>query len=112
MMEMEKEIKQVLLKIAWSTIAACRDEPIRLSFEKGDSEVVRYRRQGSSARAILASAELMARTIQYGMADADIDTQMGAIDALCYGVKRLLKDNAIEVVQEREEENDAETDTD
>lgn len=107
---MEKEIEQALLKIAWGMMVKCHDKPIRLSFEKGDSEVLRYEKYGDSIRAVLASAELMAQTIRCGMADASIDTQMGAVDVLCYGVKRLLKDNAIEVVWE--EKDDAETDTD
>lgn len=108
--EIEQALGQILLRLGWGIMVKCHDEPIRLSFEKGDSKELRYEKQGSSDRAILASAELMAQTIRCEMADADIDTQMGAIDVLCYGVKRLLKDNAIEVV--REEKYDAEADTD
>lgn len=108
----EKEIEQALLKIAWGMMAECHDEPIRLSFEKGDSEVLHYEKRGSSIRAILACAELMAQTIRCEMADAGIDTQMGVIDVLCYGVKSILKDNAIEVVREERKEDDAEANTD
>lgn len=106
----EKEIEQALLKIAWVMMVECHDEPIRLSFEKGDSEVLHYEKHGSSGRAILATAELMAQTIRCEMADADIDAQMVAIDVLCYGAKSILMGNMIEVV--REEEDDAETDPD